>query len=72
MTKQPKFEIHRARNKEYFFLLKSKNGKVIATGETYKSKQSVNKAISAIFDIFYDEIVDGVIAETIDKTKGKK
>jgi len=68
MSKQPRFEIHRARNKEYFFLLKSKNGKVIATGETYKSKQSVIKAIDTIFTT----INMCFIGETIDKTKAKK
>lgn len=44
-------EIKRAKNKEYFFIVKARNGKTLVTSETYKRKASAYKAIRAVIDI---------------------
>ncbi len=61
MIKFPKFEILRAKNKQFYFVLKSTNGEVLCTSETYKSKQSCKKAIRAIK-------IHSLISKTIDLT----
>lgn len=43
-----KFEIKRAMNEQFFFVLKAANGEVIATSELYKTKQSAQKGINAV------------------------
>lgn len=43
-----KFEIKKAKDGQFYFVLKAKNNKVIATGEMYKRKTSVTKAITSI------------------------
>lgn len=43
-----KFEIKRAMNEQFFFVLKAANGEVIATSELYKTKQSALKGINAV------------------------
>jgi len=43
-----KFEIKKAKDGQFYFVLKANNHKVIATGEMYKRKASVTKAILSI------------------------
>ncbi len=41
-------KIHLATNGEFYFVIYALNGKALLTSETYKSKQSVMKAIAAM------------------------
>lgn len=59
--KKPKFEIKNAKNGETYFVLKAANGEVIATSETYKSKQGLKNGILAVKKC-------APVAETIDLT----
>lgn len=43
-----KFEIHKSKNKQFYFVLVARNGEVILTSETYKSKQSCKEGIRLI------------------------
>lgn len=43
-----KFEILKAKNRQFYFVLKSTNGEVILTSETYKSKQACKDTIKLI------------------------
>jgi len=43
-----KFEIFQGKNKQWFFRLKSPNGKVICQSEGYKAKKSCYKGIAAV------------------------
>ena len=43
-----KFEILKAKNKQFYFVLKARNGEIVATSETYKSKQSCIDTIKLI------------------------
>jgi uncharacterized protein YegP (UPF0339 family) len=53
------FEIRQAVNGEYYFSLKAKNGKVIATSEMYASKQKCKKGIrSVVKNAARNQIVD--------------
>lgn len=42
------FVIRKATNNQFYFVLKSANNEVVATSETYVSKQSAEKTISSI------------------------
>ncbi|WP_106794726.1 YegP family protein [Aquimarina sp. Aq78] len=44
----PKFKIRKSSNREYYFNLYAGNGQVIATGETYTSKQSCKDGIESV------------------------
>ena len=55
-----KFEIRRSADRQWYFILKARNGEIIATSETYKSKESCKKGIrsvrrSAIFGRIIDK-----------------
>lgn len=43
-----KFQIFRSKDNQYYFLLKARNGEVIATSETYKTKQACKKGIRSV------------------------
>lgn len=43
-----RFEICRASNDEWYFVLKAANNEVVLISETYKSKQSAEKTVNAI------------------------
>lgn len=44
--------IHQSKkNKEFWFTIKSRNGKVIATSETYKRKDGVYNAIAVVSEV---------------------
>lgn len=42
------FEIKNAIDNQFFFVLKARNGEVIATSEMYHSKQAAYKGISSV------------------------
>jgi len=44
--------IKKAVNKQFFFVLKGRNGRVIATGETYKRKATLLKTLDRYFPQF--------------------
>ena len=52
-------------NSQKYVVLKSANNKTIANTETYKSNQSVNKAVKALKKIVKNAVV-------VDQTKKKK
>ena len=43
-----KYQILKSKNNQFYFVLKATNGEIIATSETYLTKQSCKKGISAI------------------------
>lgn len=63
--KTPRYEIRKAKNKQFYFVLIAADNKVIATGETYKTKLGAAKATRRIKEIFeeYGNLV------LVDKTK---
>ncbi|MEK4171337.1 YegP family protein [Lysinibacillus sp. Y5S-8] len=44
----PKFEILRATNNQYYFVLKAPNGEIIATSETYTTKENCKNGINSV------------------------
>ncbi|MDO8590052.1 MAG: DUF1508 domain-containing protein [bacterium] len=63
MASKNRIEIGRAKNREFFLTFKSGNNKkVMTSGETYKSKQGVEKALKSIKKIIKNPVV-------VDKTK---
>lgn len=56
--KNPKFEIHEAHNKEYYFILRAENGEIITTSETYTTKQNCLKGVNAVINAVLDMSVD--------------
>ena len=54
-----KFEILKSKNKQFYFVLKAKNGEVVSTSETYKSKQACKKTIRLIkYGSFLSKTID--------------
>ena len=54
-----KFEILKAKNKQFYFVLKAKNGEIVATSETYKSKQACIDTIKLItYKSFFAKTID--------------
>ena len=45
---EPRFEIKKAANDEWFFVLKAANGEVVLISETYKRKESAEKTVGMI------------------------
>ena len=43
-----KLKLKRARNKQWYFVIVARNGKIIATSETYKRKSSAEKTMSKL------------------------
>jgi len=43
-----KFEVLRGQNEQFYFVLKAKNGEIIATSELYKTRSSALKGINAV------------------------
>ena len=43
-----KYEIKRARNKQFYFNLKAPNGEIILTSETYKTRRGVKNGIQSV------------------------
>ncbi len=46
--KKTKFEVFRGKNKQWYFRLKARNGKIICVGEGYKLKRSALNGIRSI------------------------
>ena len=44
----PKFKIRKSKNDQYYFNLHAKNGEIIATSESYVSKQGCEKGIESV------------------------
>jgi uncharacterized protein YegP (UPF0339 family) len=42
------FEIYKDRKGEYRFRLKSRNGEIVATGESYETKAGAKRGIAAV------------------------
>ena len=42
------YEIRRSKNKQFYFNLRAKNGEVILTSETYKSRHGANNGIASV------------------------
>lgn len=54
-----KFEIHQSKDRQFYFVLTARNGEVIATSETYKTRQSCEKGIKSVRrSAFFATIVD--------------
>jgi uncharacterized protein YegP (UPF0339 family) len=53
-----KFEIHKSKDRQFYFILKARNGQVIATSETYKTKESCKKGIKSIRRNVFARIFD--------------
>lgn len=62
--RKPRFEIKKSSNGEYYFVLKSKNGKTIATSETYVTKQGCKNGIESVRE-------STPIAEVVDLTESE-
>lgn len=43
-----RFVIYRAQNAQYYFVIKSSNGEIVATSETYYAKSSAKSTIDSI------------------------
>ena len=43
-----KYKIKKSKDNQYYFTVVADNGRVLVTSETYKQKQSAEKAIEAI------------------------
>lgn len=60
VCKNPKFEVYTDKAGEFRFRLKARNGKIIATGEGYKARNSCLNGIESVrknsdSDIFFEE-----------------
>ena len=44
----PRFEIRKADDEQYYFVLIAKNGKIIATSEMYENKFGCNNGIESV------------------------
>lgn len=56
--KKPKYEIKTATDGQFYFVLKAPNGKVIATGEMYKTKQGARNGIRSIKKNAQAEVIE--------------
>jgi uncharacterized protein len=57
-----KFEIRRSIDDQFYFVLKARNGEVIATSETYHTKQACKRGIKSVVRV-------SLLAKVIDLTK---
>lgn len=48
MTRTPKVIVKRARDKQLYFVVEGRNGRIICTSELYKSKAGIRKNIVAL------------------------
>jgi uncharacterized protein len=65
----PKFEIYKDKKNEFRFRLKAGNGEVIAVGESYPDKKSVQKGIASIQK---NAPVAAIVDTTIEAADAKK
>lgn len=57
------FVIKKSKNDKFYFILKARNGEVVAVSEMYESKQGCKKGIRAVKKMMFAPVVD----ETIEK-----
>ena len=67
-----KIVIKKSRDRQYYFIAVSRNGKTIVTSETYKSKAGAWKGIDAVCKFFTGTSVLRNDIDIIDETKIKK
>jgi uncharacterized protein YegP (UPF0339 family) len=60
-TSNMKFVIERSKNKQFYFNLIARNGRIVMTSETYRRKGSCEKAIASM-------IRNVMNSKTVDKT----
>jgi uncharacterized protein YegP (UPF0339 family) len=53
-----KYEIRLSKSDEYYFVIKARNGEIIATSEMYKTKQSCKKGIASVKRTWLAKVVD--------------
>lgn len=53
--RKPKFEVYKNKAGEFAWRLKARNGKIIAQGEGYKSKQAALNVNDMIADAYQDD-----------------
>lgn len=53
-----KFQIKKSSNGKYYFLLRARNGEVIATSEMYATKQACRKGVSSVKLSLFAQVVD--------------
>ena len=53
-----KYQIKKAVNNKFYFVLKAKNGETVATSEMYESKQACKKGIWAVKKSLFAPTVD--------------
>lgn len=58
--KNPKFQIFKGRDGQYYFRLRAANGEIIASSEGYATKQSAEKGIDAIRQVASDAPIEVV------------
>ncbi len=58
-----KFIISKSKNKKFYFVLKAKNGEIIATSEMYESKQACKKGISSVKRTLFAPIHDNTLSD---------
>ena len=56
--KNPKFQIFKGKDKQFYFRLKAANGEIICSSEGYSTLQNCNKGIEAIKNIANDAPVE--------------
>ncbi|MGR3218487.1 MAG: YegP family protein [Candidatus Anammoxibacter sp.] len=65
--KQAQFEVKKAHNGQFHFILRAKNGKVVLQSEMYDSKQAASRGVHSIV-----KIVQKGEFKIVDKVKDKK
>lgn len=56
--KNPKFQVFKGKDDQYYFHLKALNGEIICSGEGYTTKQNCLKGIHAIKEIALDAEIE--------------
>lgn len=56
-----KFEIKKSVSNKFYFVLKARNGEVIATSEMYTTKPACRKGISAVKKSLLASVVDKTV-----------
>lgn len=53
-----KYEIKLSASNEFYFVLKARNGEIVATSEMYKTKESCKKGITSVKRNWFAKVVD--------------
>jgi uncharacterized protein YegP (UPF0339 family) len=56
--------IHRSKNKQLYFTITAKNGRVLVTSETYKKKRGIIKGIASLLKNV-NEVLEGDMGKLI-------